>query len=252
MCFFDAHFREQSEEIKSGLFIHTKEACIKDKNHWVTPSKKKDWDDFCSNILDVYHQQHNHTTYFDIEIWNAINVEMEKIISYMRQKPSVDWSSIPVEKRCELENKDDFQKHINSLFEREKQIHNELQLADELHLLFLYQRHLIPLIRVFANFVDFYNPSKTSLIETGSVLIDGQYLHLVIQVHDIAQHKKRAGYSELFLIYVEVLSNQKKMVCSITQGRKKDWYVGKNGVFIDREGMHHPIRICELSKIRFP
>ena len=110
---------------------------------------------------------------------------------------------------------------------------------------------MIPLIRVFANFVDFYNPSRTSLIETGSVLIDGQYLHLVIQVHDIAQHKKRAGYSELFLIYVEVLSNQKKMVCSITQGRKKDWYVGKNGVFIDREGMHHPFYFVKLSKIQF-
>ena len=73
--------------------------------------------------MDVYHQQHNHTTYFDIEIWNAINVEMEKITSYMRQKPSVDWSSIPVEEKSELENKDDFKKHINSLFEREKQMH---------------------------------------------------------------------------------------------------------------------------------
>ena len=135
--FFDAHFREQSEEIKSGL-LFIQRSIYQRENHWVTPSKKKDWDDFCSTILDVYHQQHNHTTYFDIEIWNAINVEMEKIISYMRQKPSVDWSSIPVRKRCELENKDDFKKHINSLFERGKTNTHELQLADR-YLLFLYK-----------------------------------------------------------------------------------------------------------------
>ena len=46
----------------------------------------------------------------------------------------------------------------------------------------------------------------------------------------ILHNIKNAGYSELFLIYVETIQSE-KMVCSITL-EEKDWYVGKNGVLL--------------------
>jgi hypothetical protein len=246
LLFFDSHFRNHQETNNETLFAHTEHPYIENKKQWVIPQKQDVWNDFCASILDIYHLHHDYPIYLDIDVWRELSVEMENIRNYLASKPVIDWSSILLEERNLLQKNTAFQNSLDALFIKEEQIRNELRLADELHLLFLYQKYLLSIISVFANFVDFYNPTQTSLIETGVVLIDGQYLHLVLHVQDVAQHKKRAIHSELFLIYVEVLSNNNKMICSITQGRKKDWYVGKKGVYIDRNNVQHPIQICDM------
>ena len=248
LLFFDVYFREDLEQQKKTLFgIVGKQPIIPSKNIWVSPKKQRNWELFCDSILDTYHKHHAPTSaYLDLHIWQEIEKEVELLRTYLQNKPTSNWGVCDIDRRMSIKEQSEFQKYMDACFVKEAEIQKQLLLVDELQLLFLYHTYLVPLIHVFANFVDFYNPAKTSLIETGSILIDGQYLHLVLQVQDVQQHKKRALFSELFLIYVEIIHNKQKMVCSITKGKRKNWYVGKKGVYIDRFGQRYPIQICDM------
>lgn len=85
--------------------------------------------------------------------------------------------------------------------------------------------------------------------EIGSLLLDGRWFRLVVQVPDLEQHKKQASNSGFFLLYLSVsLSSDKKMniAVAVTGSERGDLHIGKKGVFYDTQNNQCPAEIIHI------
>lgn len=103
-----------------------------------------------------------------------------------------------------------------------------------------YYRDLHKLLRNFVNFSDFYNPAVPAIFQTGRLYLDGRACDLCIAVEDIGKHATLAANGRVYLAYCELTrpaTGQKRLVCAaFTAGFAESLWVGRNGIFYDREG----------------
>ena len=99
------------------------------------------------------------------------------------------------------------------------------------------QRDFGRLLRNFVNFSDFY-ARQDGVFQAGTLYIDARALHLCVPVHDAAKHAALAGSSEAFLVYCEITrkGETRHIAAALTNGDADNVFVGRNGVFYDREG----------------
>jgi hypothetical protein len=100
-----------------------------------------------------------------------------------------------------------------------------------------YQRDFGRIARNFVNFSDFYS-KKDGVFQAGTLYLDGRALHLCVPVADTAKHGALASASEACLVYCDVTrqGTTKHIAAALTNGDADNVFVGRNGIFYDREG----------------
>lgn len=100
-----------------------------------------------------------------------------------------------------------------------------------------YQRDFGRIARNFVNFSDFYS-KKDGVFQAGTLYIDGRALHLCIPVSDAGKHGALAGASDACLVYCDIKRDgvTKQIAAALTNGDADNIFVGRNGIFYDREG----------------
>lgn len=110
----------------------------------------------------------------------------------------------------------------------------------EVDQLIRYYRDLNRLLHNYVNLADFYNPEKSAIFQVGRLYLDGRACDLCFHVDDIAKHSTLAAPSKVYLAYCELVRpsvNQKRTICAaFTAGFAESLWVGRNGVFYDRQG----------------
>jgi hypothetical protein len=139
---------------------------------------------------------------------------------------------------------------VTHYLELDKAAAPEVAQVDELEKLLLYVRWLVELVNNFVNFSAIYLPQETSLVETGSLVIDGRRLEFCAKVLDRAAHKAVATESLIFLVYARISEKQGgasfEVVAPVTGGEKGRLRVGKRGIFIDTKGVEWDSQIVEV------
>ena len=99
-----------------------------------------------------------------------------------------------------------------------------------------FQRDFGRLARNFINFSDFY-AKQDGVFQAGTLYLDARALHLCVPVIDAAKHAALAGSSDAYLAYCDVTRDGKTMqiAAAITNGDQENIFVGRNGVFYDRQ-----------------
>jgi hypothetical protein len=103
------------------------------------------------------------------------------------------------------------------------------------------RRDLLPLLRNFVNFADFYGKKKGAF-QAGTLFLDARSCNLCIRVNDAAKHAALAGLAKAYLAYCDctrtTATGTEKMtiVAAFTAGDVDNLMVGRNGVFYDRKG----------------
>ncbi|HEX7699415.1 MAG TPA: hypothetical protein VF403_01755, partial [Kofleriaceae bacterium] len=99
-----------------------------------------------------------------------------------------------------------------------------------------YQRDFGRLVRNFINFSDFYS-KQDGVFQAGTLYLDARALHLCVPVIDAAKHAALAGSSDAFLAYCDITRDGKtqQIAAAITNGDEDNIFVGRNGVFYDRQ-----------------
>ena len=99
------------------------------------------------------------------------------------------------------------------------------------------QRDLGRLVRNFVNFSDFY-ARQNGVFQAGTLYLDARALHLCVPVVDAAKHAALATSSDAFLVYCDVSRKGEKrhIAAALTNGDADNIFIGRNGVFYDREG----------------
>jgi hypothetical protein len=100
-----------------------------------------------------------------------------------------------------------------------------------------YQRDFGRIARNFVNFADFYS-KKDGVFQAGTLYLDGRAMHLCIPVSDAGKHGALAGASAACLVYCDIEREgaKKQIVAALTNGDADNIFVGRNGIFYDRDG----------------
>ncbi|MGE5184884.1 MAG: hypothetical protein ACM31C_22605, partial [Acidobacteriota bacterium] len=99
------------------------------------------------------------------------------------------------------------------------------------------QRDFGRIVRNFVNFSDFYS-RQDGVFQAGTLYLDARALHLCIPVADAAKHGALATASDTCLVYCEITKGgeTKQIAAALTNGDVDNVFVGRNGVFYDRDG----------------
>lgn len=109
------------------------------------------------------------------------------------------------------------------------------------------QRDLLVLVRNFVSFEAFYH-REGAVFQAGRLFLDGRSCELTVQVADAAKHAVVAGLAKTYLAYCECQRGKDKMTiaAAFTAGDVDFLFVGRNGLFYDREGRDWDARIVKV------
>lgn len=103
-----------------------------------------------------------------------------------------------------------------------------------------YIDNLEEIVQNYVNQSRLYNPETESMFQTGTLYIDSRACSLCFHVANQAAHSALAVNSKCCILYVKLTrkkSAETKDICAIvTAGKTAPLYVGRNGVFYDRDG----------------
>ena len=119
--------------------------------------------------------------------------------------------------------------------------------AVALEKLIRFQRDLLKLLNNFVNFAHFYS-RQGAAFQAGTLYLDGRSCDLTIDVTDAAAHATLAGMAKVYLAYCECRRNGEKrsIVAAFTAGDVDFLFVGRNGIFYDRDGKDWDATITKL------
>ena len=106
------------------------------------------------------------------------------------------------------------------------------------------QQHLVPLLRNFVSFADFYGRKEKAIFQAGRLFIDGKSCDLVVEVNDVKAHSAIASKSNSLLIYCvckrrgQPVNGREEcnIVALVSAGADHELMVGRNGLFYDSQG----------------
>ena len=109
------------------------------------------------------------------------------------------------------------------------------------------QRDFGRILRNFVNFSDFYS-RQDGVFQAGTLYLDARALHLCVYVADPAKHGVLASASDACLIYCDITrkGETKQIVAALTNGDVDNVFVGRNGVFYDRDGRDWDATIAKI------
>lgn len=119
--------------------------------------------------------------------------------------------------------------------------------VDDLEKLLRLQRDLLVLLRNFVSFAAFYQ-REGAVFQAGRLYLDGRSCELTVNVADSAKHAVIAGLAKTYLAYCECTRGAAKMTiaAAFTAGDVDFLFVGRNGLFYDREGHDWDARIVKV------
>lgn len=99
------------------------------------------------------------------------------------------------------------------------------------------QRDFGRILRNFVNFSDFYS-RQDAVFQAGTLYIDARAARLCVWVGDEGKHSLLAVTSGCYLAYCKLTrgAQTKHIAAALTNGDSDNIFVGRNGVFYDRDG----------------
>lgn len=176
--------------------------------------------------------------------WLSIKQQLAPLQSLMAERPDNAAAALP------LEQLDAFLQTREALLallhdDEAAETHNNLLV--DLEKLIRLQRDLVVLLNNFVSFKAFYR-REGAIFQAGTLYLDGRSCELTVQVQDTAKHAVLAGLAKTCLAYCDCTRQGQKMsiVAAFTAGDIDFLFVGRNGVFYDRQGRDWDATITKL------
>ena len=178
--------------------------------------------------------------------WNTLQIELGALSDWYAQRVApplaenvpvlLEWLDQEVEGR------------LLTLVDKDLALADEAAGIDDVRKLLLFVRDLSSFANNFVSFRDFYTRKGRSMFQCGTLYIDGRSCDLVVPVSDVAAHGGLATLSKLYLVYCLCRRGDKTrhIAAAMTDGGSDQLMVGRNGVFIDRDGNDWDAQIVRL------
>ena len=117
----------------------------------------------------------------------------------------------------------------------------------DLEKLLRFKRDLVTLLNNFVSFSAFYSRAG-AIFQAGRLYLDARSCDLTVKVADAGKHAALAGMAKTYLAYCDCTREGEKMtiVSAFTAGDVDFLFIGRNGVFYDRDGKDWDATIVKL------
>ncbi len=125
---------------------------------------------------------------------------------------------------------------IAALVAQDQALEPEFKAISEVNRLTHYCRDMRALLHNFVNFADFFSRDRWAIFQAGTLYLDSRSTELCIRVEGV---NPLAATSKVYIAYVDCKRSggqAMKIAACFTQGDSDFLYVGRNGVFYDRQG----------------
>ncbi len=136
---------------------------------------------------------------------------------------------------------------VLSLVEQDERVGPHNARLVDLERLLRYQRDLLRLLENFVSFKAFYR-REGAIFQAGTLYLDGRSCDLTVRVADAARHAALAGLAKTCLAYCNCTRQGETLTIAsaFTAGDVDFLFVGRNGVFYDRQGRDWDATITRL------
>jgi hypothetical protein len=170
--------------------------------------------------------------------WDTIKQRFSAYRAWMATKPDGSVAALG-DARVRAVARGQARAAISDLIARDLALAAESNQIDAVEKMIRFRRDLVPLLRNFVNFADFYQ-TRRGTFQAGTLYIDGRSCDLCLPVHDIAKHAALASFARAYLVYCECArrkdAEKQTIVAAVTGGDVDNLMAGRNGVFYDRKG----------------
>ena len=169
--------------------------------------------------------------------WTAIKARLAAFVAWNLSKPDLAISALDAARIKELA-KGDARTQMADLIAADAALEAESNQIDAVEKAIRLRRDLVPLLRNFISFADFYG-KRDGTFQTGTLYIDGRSCNLVLSVHDVAKHALLASLAKAYLLYCDCTrkgEEKRVIVAAMTAGDVDNLMVGRNGIFYDKKG----------------
>jgi hypothetical protein len=128
---------------------------------------------------------------------------------------------------------------VRELIARDAALAPEAAEIDAVEKLVRLNRDFMRLLQNFVSFADFYSRKRPAVFQAGRLFLDSRECHLCIRVDDAGKHAVLAGLSRCYLAYCDCsrrTGERMQILAIVTQGDSDYLMVGRNGLFVDRQG----------------
>jgi hypothetical protein len=180
--------------------------------------------------------------------WNAVRDKLGPHQAWLAGRPATDIGRLG-DARVSALAAGGARKAIADLIARDKALESESNQLEAVEKLLRFRRDLVPLLRNFVNFAEFYG-KRRGIFQAGTLYLDARSCDLCLPVEDVARHALLAGLSQAYLTYCDCVrkSDQAKrtIVAAFTAGETDNLMVGRNGIFYDRKGADWDATITKI------
>lgn len=178
--------------------------------------------------------------------WAALIERLAPCLQWLEEQPG-DPLRDSTETELDAWLAPDLHAALEALIARDEAAGPQFERMAELEKLLRYQRDLFKLLRNFVSFIDFYR-REPAIFQAGRLYLDARSCDLTLRVPDPARHAALAGMAKTCLAYCECRREGRKMniVAAFTAGDVDFLFVGRNGVFYDRQGHDWDATITRL------
>lgn len=180
--------------------------------------------------------------------WDDLTSRFAAYDAWLAAKPAGKAAALPGERvRAILEGQG--RAGLEALLKRDAELSPGFAAVADLERLFRYRRDLRTLLNNFVNFTDFYSRDRMATFQTGVLYLDSRSCELCVRVEDPAAHMVLAAMSKACIAYLDCHrpgGASLKIAACFTQGDVDYLFVGRNGVFYDRQGRDWDATITKL------
>ncbi|MGJ3242244.1 MAG: hypothetical protein ACFE0O_04705 [Opitutales bacterium] len=183
------------------------------------------------------------------EAWLEIEGRLAPYAAWVENNPGALVAPLGIDRVRELRALD-VRKKIDRLFAADERVATAYAALASLEKLICYRRDLVAFVNNFAAFPAFYDSSDQATFQNGTLFMDGRAFRLCSFVAEPARHQAIAKDAGIFLMYCQIrrhdLPAPRMIVAAATAGGMGLLRVGKNGLFLDRDGRAHDATVTQV------
>jgi len=178
------------------------------------------------------------------DAWQSLRRQLAPCDAWIAARPANALAGLP---RARIDALLATRDALLALIAEDEAAEHHNRLLTDLEKLLRLQRDLRVLLHNFVSFKAFYR-REGAIFQAGTLYLDGRSCELTVQVQDTARHATLAGLAKTCLAYCDCTRQGQKMsiVAAFTAGDVDFLFVGRNGVFYDRQGRDWDATITKL------
>jgi hypothetical protein len=221
------------EAIEQAPLASPDPSCVLDVTQDLNPAYR----DSVRKLAEVFELEK-----ISLQDWDSIKAKFAGYEGYLKGKDGNSAEKLGTDRLKEDTANTEAIDFLRGLFQQDSSIMNNIKRLHYIEKLLLYKQYYFRFVRSFISLFELFNPTRLSMLQAGSLIMDGKHFDLCLKITDPAAHKQLARTSNLFILYMHAkrtingVASSQKIAAAVTAGTDMAFYPGKAGLFVDWDG----------------